>query len=262
MDGANTDPRQIYNEGERWSANDTMDKKRKIQDCERKKAPRQRLRRKWTIRCKMGRNTNIQDTLTTDTNERSKTTFTTKANDACLRWMRPIRWKMDKKQKDPKQILRRKRTTRVYDGCERHDERWTRRSNDPRHVNDGPVQHKFYDDFTTDSNDTMKDETKTRERPQILRGNDGCERYDERWTRSTKIQDTFTTDINERSNTNFMTKANDTSVYDGCETIRWIRNRKSRDTFTMDANDTMDWKQKVLPRKEDTLTTNTNDAIG
>jgi hypothetical protein len=30
----------------------------------------------------------------------------------------------------------------------------------------------------------------------------------------------------------------------------------------MDANDTMDWKQKVPPpRKEDTLTTNTNDAM-
>jgi len=75
-------------------------------------------------RRRLGRNTKIQDTLTTDTNERSKTNFTKKANDACLFTMDAtdtMKDGQDKKHEDPKQILRRKRMTRVYDGCERYD---------------------------------------------------------------------------------------------------------------------------------------------
>jgi len=71
-------------------------------------------------KARRARSTKIQDTLTT---VQSNTNFTTKANDRCLRRMRTTRWKMEKKHEDPRHVndgpntnLRRKRTTRVYDG--------------------------------------------------------------------------------------------------------------------------------------------------
>ena len=121
------------------------------------------------MRRRLGRNTKIQDTLTTDTNERSKTNFTKKANDACLFTMDAtdtMKDGQDKKHEDPKQILRRKRMTRVYDGCERYDGQKACRARSTKiqdtlttvqsntnfttKANDRQV-------FTTDANDTMKD---------------------------------------------------------------------------------------------------------
>ena len=60
---------------------------------------------------------------------------------------------------------------------------------------------------------------------------------EERWTRSTKIQHTLTTDMNERSNTNF---------YDKSE----------RHVFTTDSNDTM----KDGPRRNDEDARHVNDG--
>ena len=53
-------------------------------------------------------------------------------------------------------MLRQKRATRVYDGFQRYDERWTKKKReDARHVNDG-CERKVQDilHFTTKANDT------------------------------------------------------------------------------------------------------------
>jgi len=214
-----------------------------------------------------------------------------------------------------RQLLRRKRTTRAKDGCDRYDERWTRstrsktnlktRKRTTRHafktnatdtMKDGQEARKSKTrlrrsstHFTTKANDTClrwmrtirwkiqqarrskrhvtdgyEQKVRTKGPTQILRGNGGCERCDESWTRSTKTQDTLTTDTNERSSTNFTTKAtntclttvtNDTmkdggTMTDGQEARRSNNfnddaNESERHMLTTDANDTLDKKQKV-----------------
>jgi len=76
---------------------------------------------------------------------------------------------MDKKHENPRHvydapahILRRKRTTHVYDGCGRYDERYNKHE-DPKDTlttdtnkrYERKVQHKFYV-VTADANDAMK----------------------------------------------------------------------------------------------------------
>ena len=80
--------------------------------------------------------------------------------------------------------------------------------------------------------------------------------------RSAKMQDTLTTDANERSKTYYILRRKRTTrvYYDGCEREE-TESPKTHSHDGCERHDTIDWKQKVLPRKEDMLTTNTNDAM-
>ena len=170
---------------------------------------------------------------------------------------------MDKKHEEdprhvndgPTQSVRRKRTTRVYNGSGRYDERWTTSTK---------IQHTL----TTDTNKRHE-----RKVPHKFYGNDGCVRHDERRTRSTKIQYTFTTDTNDRSTMVQHTIYDESErhiFHGGYERYdeRWIRSTKiqrhvndgyerkvqhkfydksKRHVLTTDSNDTM----KDGPRRSD-----------
>ena len=89
--------------------------------------------------------------------------------------------------KDRRQLLRRKRTTRVYDGCDRYDERWT-----------GQEARRSQTNFKTKANDTCLRRMRTI-----------------RWTKSTKGKEhEDPRHVNDGPNTNLRRKRT-TRVYDG-----------------------------------------------
>jgi len=134
-----------------------------------------------------------------------------------------------------RQLLRRKRTTRANDGCDRYDERWTKstRSKTNLKTRKRTTRHAF----KTNATDTMKDGQEARKSKTRLR----------------------------RSSTHFTTKANDTCLR-WMRTIRWKirqarrskRHEDPKDTLTTDTNKR--YEQKVQ-HKFYVVTADANDAM-